>query len=47
MARKIRADARLDAVLKRAGVKKDTLQTASGRAVRKDVKVDTLRKRSK
>ncbi len=47
MARKIRSDAKLSTVLKRAGVKKSALKSATGRTVRKDVKVGTLRKRSK
>jgi len=47
MARKIRSDAKLDAVLKRAGVKKSALTTATGRTVRKDAKIATLRHRSK
>ncbi len=47
MARKIRSDAKLEAVLKRAGVDKKALTTPTGRTVRKDAKVETLRKRSK
>lgn len=47
MARKIRKDATLKAVLKRAGVSPKALKTSSGRKVRSDAKVSTLRKRSK
>jgi hypothetical protein len=47
MARKIRSDATLGSLLKRAGVKKSALKTKSGRNVRTDTKITTLRKRSK
>jgi hypothetical protein len=46
MARKIRSDAKLGSVLKRAGLSKSALKTKTGRTVRKDAKVSTLRKRS-
>jgi hypothetical protein len=51
MARKIRKDAKLGSVLERAGIPKskqnDVLKSKTGRAVRKDVKIDTLVQRSK
>jgi hypothetical protein len=47
MAHKIRGDATLGSLLKRAGVKKSALKTNSGRTVRTDAKITTLRKRSK
>ncbi len=47
MARKIRSDAKLSSVLNRAGVDTKVLKNPSGRKVRKDVKIDTLRSRSK
>ena len=50
MARKIRSDAKLGSVLERAGIPKekqnDVLKSKTGRNVRKDVKIDTLRKRA-
>ena len=50
MARKIRKDARLEAVLERAGIPKtkqnDVLTSKTGRNVRKDIKIGTLRKRA-
>ncbi|HOV21626.1 MAG TPA: hypothetical protein P5150_09050 [Candidatus Ratteibacteria bacterium] len=47
MARKIRKDASLAGLLKRAAIDPKVLKTSSGRKVRKDAKVNTLRKRSK
>lgn len=47
MARKIRKDASLEGLLKRASIDSKVLKTKSGRKVRKDIKVSTLRKRSK
>jgi hypothetical protein len=47
MARKIRGDAKLVSALKRMGVSKDALKSKTGRTVRKDITVKTLRKRSK
>ena len=47
MARKIRSDAKLESVLKRAGVDPKVLKNDNNRIVRKDIKVKTLRKRSK
>lgn len=47
MARKIRKDALLKSVLKRAGIKPEVLKNPTGRKVRSDAKIDTLRKRSK
>ena len=50
MARKIRSDAKLGSVLERAGIPKskqnDVLTSKTGRKERKDVKIDTLRKRT-
>ncbi len=47
MARKIRSDAKFSSVLKKVGISKSSLKSASGRTVRKDVKISTLRKKSK
>jgi hypothetical protein len=47
MARKIRSDAKLGSVLRRAGVKKGALKSKTGRTVRKDATIATLRARSK
>jgi hypothetical protein len=45
--RKIRSDAKLASVMKRAGVDPKVLETPTHRKVRKDVTIETLRKRSK
>jgi len=49
--RKIRSDAKLESVLERAGIPKKkipkVLKTPTGRRVRKDIKIGTLRKRGK
>ena len=45
--RKIRSDATIQGVMKRAGVDPKTLETPTKRKVRKDVTIGTLRKRSK
>lgn len=47
MARKIKGNSTLNSLMKRAGISKNALKSASGRAVRKDVKISTLRKKSK
>jgi hypothetical protein len=47
MARKIRSDAKLGSVLKRAGITKNELKSATGRSTRKDATVGSLRKRKK
>jgi hypothetical protein len=47
MARKNRSDATLGSILKKNKIKPEALKTASGRRVRSDIKVGTLRKRSK
>ena len=48
--RKIRKDSRLGALLDRAGIPKskqvNVLKSKTGRKVRKDIKIETLRKRA-
>jgi len=46
MARAPRKDQTLATYLKKAGVSKKALKTPTGRTVRKDAKIATLRKRS-
>jgi hypothetical protein len=46
MARTPRKDQTLGSYLKKAGVAKQALKTPTGRTVRKDAKIATLRKRS-
>ena len=46
MARKSRKDMRLGKLLKKNKIKPRVLKTKSGRRVRSDIKIDTLRKRS-
>jgi hypothetical protein len=47
MSRKIRDDATLKGVLKKNDIDPKVLKTTTGRRVRSDVHVETLRKRSK
>ena len=47
MARAPRKDQTIGSYLKKAGVSKKALKTGTGRPVRKDAKISTLRKRSK
>jgi hypothetical protein len=47
MARKIRKDSTLKFLLERVDVKPAVLKNPTGRKVRSDVKIGTLRKRSK
>ena len=47
MPRKPRKDQTLGAYLKKAGIPKIAMKSATGRATRKDAKIETLRKRAK
>lgn len=44
---KVRGDAKLENVLKKQGIKKEALKTPKGGIVHRDIKISTLRERSK
>jgi hypothetical protein len=46
MANKTRGDAKLGSVLKKNHIDPSALKSKTGRRVRSDIKIDTLRKRS-
>ncbi len=46
MTKKTRGDAKLGSILKKNNISPSALKTKTGRRVRSDVKIETLRKRS-